>query len=31
MNAARDNILGKVRRALGRTAPDERALADAQA
>ncbi len=31
MNAARDNILGKVRRALGRTATDERALADAQA
>jgi L-lactate dehydrogenase complex protein LldG len=31
MNTARDNILGDVRRALGKNATDERALSDAQA
>ncbi|MDQ6917434.1 MAG: lactate utilization protein C [Pseudomonadota bacterium] len=31
MSAARENILGKVRRALGKTGTDLRALADAQA
>jgi L-lactate dehydrogenase complex protein LldG len=31
MSGARENILGKVRHALGKTQTDERALADAQA
>ena len=31
MSGARENILGKVRRALGKTKTDERALIDAQA
>jgi L-lactate dehydrogenase complex protein LldG len=31
MSGARENILGKVRRALGKTQTDERTLADAQA
>src|SRR6266446_3008805 len=31
MSGARDNVLGKVRRALGKTKTDERAIIDAQA